>query len=637
MLLALLGSPLRAQVPFAHNFSIEQRAADVGVPLQMAVDASGTVYMGNGFIDPEFLDLVFLYRLFPDGTWEQLAQRVSDPDALAIGPDDEVYIGGFGGRIRHVDKNTGSANLWLRDTALGNIDGLEFYGADDLYVVAFDHAKVHHVSFSTKSVTELADLSGLGFTGLTGILRHPANDHLYISAPAAGTIVELDLLGNVTDPSYAAGFTFPGHLEIDPTGAHGDDIFVADNGGGAIFRIDFNTKAVETHVHKIKPLTGGLIFDHEGHLHFSREENDASISEVWRSAPMELRIDGVPPLGPLALPVTAHAESGADVARDLLLYMSPNGSGQVLPSGRFFPLGPGQVRLVHSYVTDANGRGSTLLNDFLRTPALRGMDVHFCLVSVDPARPNLKYGITSAVTVSVPPNQPPVAEAGDDRFAKTGFSIPFDGSASSDADGDALEFLWDPGDGRVVNTRAERLQYTYEAAGSYTASLTVDDGIDSSIDPFQVVVEDNTAPVADAGPDVAGRTGFVVTIDGSGSFDPDGDPLFHEWDPGDGSPATTDPVLLHTYQSAGTYTATLTVDDSYETAADTATVTVTDNSPPVADAGGDQLGKTDWPVSFDGSASSDADGDPSAVHVGLRRRIADRVRRAGHSYVHRTG
>jgi len=66
--------------------------------------------------------------------------------------------------------------------------------------------------------------------------------------------------------------------------------------------------------------------------------------------------------------------------------------------------------------------------------------------------------------------------------------------------------------------------------------------------------------VATANPS-SGLPPLSVTLDGSGSSDPDGDPLAYSWDFGDGSPAGSGVSVQHTYGSAGPYTATLTVDD----------------------------------------------------------------------------
>lgn len=48
----------------------------------------------------------------------------------------------------------------------------------------------------------------------------------------------------------------------------------------------------------------------------------------------------------------------------------------------------------------------------------------------------------------------------------------------------------------------------------------------------------NDAPVADAGPDQLGIQQGQVTLDGSGSYDPDGDPITHQWDQVSGPPVT---------------------------------------------------------------------------------------------------
>ena len=66
--------------------------------------------------------------------------------------------------------------------------------------------------------------------------------------------------------------------------------------------------------------------------------------------------------------------------------------------------------------------------------------------------------------------------------------------------------------------------------------------------------------VASASP-VAGNLPLNVGFDGSDSSDPDGQSLTYDWDFGDGSPHGSGAGASHTYTTAGTYTAKLTVSD----------------------------------------------------------------------------
>jgi PKD repeat protein len=79
----------------------------------------------------------------------------------------------------------------------------------------------------------------------------------------------------------------------------------------------------------------------------------------------------------------------------------------------------------------------------------------------------------------------------------------------------------------------------------------------------------NEAPVADASANIHG---FDLTVDGSGSADPDGTIASWDWNFGDGTTATGQEAT-HTYAAPGTYTVTLTVtDDEGATAQDTVQV-----------------------------------------------------------------
>ena len=214
-----------------------------------------------------------------------------------------------------------------------------------------------------------------------------------------------------------------------------------------------------------------------------------------------------------------------------------------------------------------------------------------------------------------PTNNPPVAVAGGPYSGEAGTTlIQFDGSGSSDPDGDALSFTWDFGDG---NTGAGMMAtHTYSLAGNYTVELVVDDsngGSASAVTSAAISAPPaNIAPVADPGGPYNGQPGQVITFDGSASADPNGDGLTYSWTFGDGASGNgVNPT--HTYTAAGTYTVTLTVSDGQlqsDPVATTAEIAIPPaNRAPVADPGGPYSGETGMEIRFDGSASSDPDGD----------------------------
>jgi PKD repeat protein len=120
----------------------------------------------------------------------------------------------------------------------------------------------------------------------------------------------------------------------------------------------------------------------------------------------------------------------------------------------------------------------------------------------------------------------------------------------------------------------------------------------------------NHPPVAEANGPYTVNDGQAVAFSSAGSGDPDvGDSITYAWDfmNDGGAPDSTAPNPSYTYPTWGTYTARLTVTDSFGlTATDTASVRV--RAYPIANAGPDQFMLVGETVSFNGGASTDPDG-----------------------------
>ncbi len=208
-------------------------------------------------------------------------------------------------------------------------------------------------------------------------------------------------------------------------------------------------------------------------------------------------------------------------------------------------------------------------------------------------------------------NSPPVAAAGPDRRVAPGEPVILDGGRSHDPDGDPITFRWEFSDDAVPPATTAETERTFEAPGTYVAALTVTDGkgLPNSAATDAAVVKVNHPPLADAGRDVH-TWKRTVMLDGGGSGDPDGDPLTHTWDFGDGAPPQTGVRVSHAYEKGGVYPVILTVDDNtgLKNARSAASVKIIINDPPTADAGEDFQACAGKIAIFDGGRSSDPEG-----------------------------
>ncbi|BBO68367.1 hypothetical protein DSCA_22970 [Desulfosarcina alkanivorans] len=326
-------------------------------------------------------------------------------------------------------------------------------------------------------------------------------------------------------------------------------------------------------------------------------------------------------------PPTANA--GADQTVDENASISLDGSASSDPDGDNITYA--WVRKDDEPVT-VTLSDETAVNPTFTAPEVGGGGVELIFgLTVTDSADNVSEEDTVTVTVANV-NQPPVASAGADLAVDEGETVTLDGSGTSDPDGDDLVYLWEQiniENATVTLSDASVVSPTFtappvDADETLYFRLTATDGAGaSSSDEMAVTVRFvNQNPVALAAPEtqnvIAEET---VTLDGSGSHDPDGGDTIatYSWEQVGGSPAV---ALLPSADSASvsftapavnvTLTFQLTVTDSHGGShADTCIVNVTmgDNSPPVPHAGEDQTVFERTPVTLDASGTTDDDGD----------------------------
>jgi hypothetical protein len=228
---------------------------------------------------------------------------------------------------------------------------------------------------------------------------------------------------------------------------------------------------------------------------------------------------------------------------------------------------------------------------------------------------------SAADAVEVTVNTPPASNAGSDRTVPIGTNVELTGAGSTDPDGQRLSYFWtfvsrpSGSDASLSDLTSVTPSFTVDRAGDYVLALSVSDPLESGVPDAVTVSTHNSPPAAHAGPDQSAVVGSVVTLDGTGSTDVDGDALRFTWSltrPPASVAVLSDTSAARptfTLDRPGTYVASLVADDgTLQSAPDTVIVT-TLNSAPVAAAGADLTAAVGGTVRLDGTGSTDVDGD----------------------------
>lgn len=229
----------------------------------------------------------------------------------------------------------------------------------------------------------------------------------------------------------------------------------------------------------------------------------------------------------------------------------------------------------------------------------------------------------------------PVANCGNleegsqsEYIGKIGEVVTLDGSASTDSDGNIRKYEWSLtapacstlSTSSLYNADTAYPSFVPDCNGIFVAGLVVNDGGQDS-DPVLCSVDvanENRLPVANAGTSqtFSNCVAEEIQLNGSGSYDLDGDTLTYSWsiiDVPENSSVDSSSLSnvnavspFFTYDVPGNYVFQLQVADQFSSSApDLVSIVIEadeENTSPVADAGGDQ--EVDLQVSCDSSSYS---------------------------------
>jgi len=386
-------------IPFENGIDVEHFSSGMFAPTEMAFDHLGNLFVASGY-EPSWPiggHPTPIFKVFPNGTTVPFSIPVSDPDALSVSSVGDVYVGSYGGIITKIDGITENQTLFLKDNRLKNIDGLRFSPSGLLYTVAIDSAKVHTIDIVTKTVTEIADLSLLNITGMSGIAFHPVTNEVYVESPLENKIIKLDLIGPQNHSVIASGFSFLGFIDFDPTGNNNDYIFGPDALDEKIYKININTGLKTVYIDQIIPGPVGLVFDPNGVLYFNVNYDQVPDGEVYRAWGIKTVLSSQNPV--IGDPISVLFQSKFGEMMPYGAFLSLNDNGPTLPDGRQFPLSVTPFFLLSQALLDGNGEAGlsfTIPND----TSYIGLTVYFAFATYKTS-PFSFLGISKAASMTI--------------------------------------------------------------------------------------------------------------------------------------------------------------------------------------------------------------------------------------------
>jgi hypothetical protein len=616
-------------------------------PYAIAVDGSGNAYVTGHTTMPTFPTTAGAYdRTYNGGGYDSFLTKLnasgdrlvystylggSSSDhavSVALDSNSDAYITGFTYSANY--PTTGGA--FQPAYAGGGAD----YDAFVTKVNATGSSLAYSTFVGSPGIEESYSIAvdGAGSAFITGVARHnkyPTTAGAYsvtMNGAWDAFVTELNVAGSDLVYSTFLGGTLGDEgygICLDPnglavvTGTAGDGAFPTTAGA---YDRSFNGGISDVFLTKMNAVGSGLVYstflggiDQEQGLSVAvSSTRDAYVSgDSWSSDypttpdAFDTTLSGTPN-GMVTRVVFTNsgptANAGSDFTLPRNIRADLNGSASSDPDGD----------VLHFAWTQVAGPPATVNNASQAVAWIQpqSLGIHTFMLTVHDY-----YGAASTDNVIVTVvNDPPVSSAGPDAFSYRNTATYLDGRGSSDPNGDPLTYAWTqllgPDTPTINGPDQPRPWFATTVMGLFRFQLNVSDNYGAyALDTVDITII-NRAPVADAGVDHSGRPADPIILDGSASYDPDGDAIIYSWTELSGPSATitnsTQAVAWLTTSFVGVFQMMIEARDAFAGwTLDFVNITVA-NAPPVANAGPDQIGYRNTRVDLDGSGSTDIGG-----------------------------
>lgn len=336
-----------------------------------------------------------------------------DPDSIAISPD---------GRTAYVS-NEIDGTISVIETATDRVIGAPIAaGSNPAEMALTPSGSTLYVTDELSNRVTVIDTSTRQAIGSikvgsfpNGIAVAPDGLSVFVSNAGGNTVSVIDTLTNSVAPSPIVVGEEPLGIAFTPDGAKA---FVADGNGKSVTVIDARTDTVEGAAIKVGKEPGAIAVSTDGRRAYVANDESNSVSVIDTATNQVVGTAIKVGAGPTGIAITPDGRTA---------YVAESGAGGVSP-----------IDLATSSVGALIPTGE------------------------------------NAFAIAIAPDQTPLASFSVGP-ATAGAPASFDASASTDPVGRIVSYSWSFGDGQGA-TGGPIASHTYAAPGTYTVTLTVDDG-----------------------------------------------------------------------------------------------------------------------------------------------------------------